>query len=248
VGRRPRRPRVGPVLQDRKQPRHVGGVGEPGGLPALQGPGLLRVAPAASVPLQPHRPVGHVRPFFALVVPPNRSGPVTATFTDPAVRVPDCPVRPVPAGLRHGRRVLTLRSRPDILGGVRGGRQGSRKGPQVAERDGADVAGRHSRRITLGLVAGSLVGLAGGITWVGASIVGGLACGARDLGGPPVPAGADVAVRLGFAAMVLGPLLGWVAVPASVSRRRWVQLVVLGVCAASAALVMGVVLTAKLCR
>ncbi|MDR7454900.1 MAG: hypothetical protein QN137_10555 [Armatimonadota bacterium] len=100
-----------------------------------------------------------------------------------------------------------------------------------------------------GLVAGTLVGLAGSVAWVVGSVGVGVACGVRKLAGAPsVRTADDVALRAGFAAMVLGPLVGWVVVPALGIRRRWVRLPLLALAATLGAVVVSVVVAVRPCR
>ncbi len=53
-------------------------------------------------------------------------------------------------------------------------------------------------------------------------------------------------VRIGFVMMVLGPLVGWIALPIATLRNRWVKWPVLLACSLIAALVLAAAGTVKL--
>ncbi len=91
------------------------------------------------------------------------------------------------------------------------------------------------------VLAGLGVGTVGGLIWITASVVGGV----NSATGQPIGA-ASVGVRIGFVLMVLGPLVGWIALPVATLRNRWVKWPVLLGCSLFAALVLAAAATLKL--
>jgi hypothetical protein len=87
------------------------------------------------------------------------------------------------------------------------------------------------------------LGIAGAIAWLTASVAGGTECAFGQSA-----SGSEIVVRVGFAVMLLGPLVGWVAVPVALRwKRRWLSWPVLAIVIVIAATVIAGASAAKLC-
>jgi hypothetical protein len=95
------------------------------------------------------------------------------------------------------------------------------------------------RRIWPAVLGGTALLLVGALVWLVASVWAASAC--------EFDTAALIGVRAGFAAIVLGPLVGWIGVPVALrSRRRWVRWPVVGAVALLVVVVIVVAAAARL--
>ena len=67
------------------------------------------------------------------------------------------------------------------------------------------------------VIGGFIVDVAGGVLWIKASAVSGSY-------GAAAPLGSDVGLRIGFVLMIMGPIVGWLILPAITLKKLWIKI------------------------